>query len=125
MKEIITSLTQEYTDRPLSGQVLNVASSTSLVNQTNSTYTIKLGIEWNEPKRVEINEYPDSIEMIYTQEGVDYSKTHFTVYPPFPPERHRRTFKIVYSCVDGKWNKSEPIYGKIIPATKEIYEFED
>lgn len=90
-----------------------------------SINTANVGIEWAIPERVEINEYPDSIEMIYIQEGVDYSKTHLTIYPPFPAEHHRRTFKIVYSCVDGKWNKSEPIYGKIIPATEETYEFED
>jgi hypothetical protein len=46
-----------------------------------------------------------------------------TIYPSPPPEE--RVFKIVYSCVDGKWNKSEKIYGKIIPSQKEYYEFED
>lgn len=31
--------------------------------------------------------------------------------------------KIIYSCIDGKWNKSEPIYGKIIPTQDEYFEF--
>jgi hypothetical protein len=42
-----------------------------------------------------------------------------------PPYHDERAVKIVYSCVDGKWNKSEPIYGKIIPAQDEYFEFED
>ena len=32
-------------------------------------------------------------------------------------------FKIVFSCIDGKWNKSDRIYGKIIPPSEESYEF--
>ena len=46
----------------------------------------------------------------------------YTVYPQQPLEE--RVFKIVYSCKDGKWNKSEPNYGKIIPATDEDYDFD-
>lgn len=90
-----------------------------------TTYVPNIELKWKEPYRVDIIEYDDSIEMIYKQEGVDYSKTYLLDYPPNPPEYFTRVFKIVYSCVDGKWNVSEPIYGKIIPATEETYEFED
>jgi len=38
-----------------------------------------------------------------------------------PPQE--RVFKIVYSCVNGKWNKSDRIYGNIISAQDEGYEF--
>ena len=72
---------------------------------------------WNDPIRVEVNEYPDRIEMIYKQTSTITVSTH----PASPLEK--RMFKIVFSCVDGKWDKSEPIYGKIIAPRKECYEF--
>jgi hypothetical protein len=74
---------------------------------------------WNHPERIEVREVGESIEMIYKQTS-SFSRTGGL--PPYPDER---LYKIVYSCVDGKWNKSEPIYGKIIPAQGEYYEFED
>jgi len=74
---------------------------------------------WNHPERIEVREVGETIEMIYKQT----SSIYFTgIIPSCPNER---LFKIVYSCVDGKWNKSEPIFGKIIPAQGEYYEFED
>lgn len=60
----------------------------------------------------------DTIEMIYTQTS-KYSRTG-----EMPPYHDERAVKIVYSCKDGKWNKSEPIYGNIVPAQCEYYEFE-
>jgi len=38
---------------------------------------------------------------------------------------HKKVFKVIFSCVDGKWHKSERIYGVIIPASEESYEFND
>jgi hypothetical protein len=72
---------------------------------------------WSTPERVEVNEVGETIEMIYKQ-------TLSFNYWPAPPYEER-VYKIVYSCIDGKWNKSEPIYGKIIPAQEEYFEFED
>jgi len=72
---------------------------------------------WNLPERLEVNEVGESIEMIYKET----SMICYTSYPAPPPEE--RVFKIVYSCVDGKWNKSERSYGKIIRASAESYEF--
>jgi hypothetical protein len=43
------------------------------------------------------------------------------VYPPRPPEQ--RVFKTVFSCVDGRWNKSERIYGEVVAAKLESYSF--
>jgi len=74
--------------------------------------------QWNCPERVSVREVGDTIEMIYTE----VSNVTLAVYPPRPPAR--RVFKIVYSCKDGKWNKSEKIYGEIIPSQDEEYEFE-
>jgi hypothetical protein len=72
---------------------------------------------WNLPIRIEVNEVGDSIEMIYKET----SMITYTTYPsPLPEER---VFKIIYSCIGGKWNKSEPIYGKIISPKNESYEF--
>lgn len=77
------------------------------------------GISTWDIKRIAVNEVGESIEMIFKQT----SMFTYTVYPGLPPEE--RVFKIVYSCVDGKWHKSEPIFGKIIPSQSEYYEFPD
>ncbi len=94
----------------------NTGSAGSI--HTNGTSTSHLET-WNYPERVEVNEVGESIEMIYKQT----SMLTYTIYPSPPPEV--RVFKIVYSCVDGKWNKSEPIYGRIIPAQNEYFEFDE
>lgn len=73
---------------------------------------------WSVPTRIAVNEFSDRIEMIYKET----SMMTLTAYPSPPPEE--RVFKVVFSCVDGKWDKSERIYGDIIPATTEGYQFE-
>ena len=73
----------------------------------------------NYPVFIEAREVGETIEFLYEQT----SMVTLTIYPSPPPAK--RVFKIVYSCKDGKWHKSEPIYGKIIPASDEYYEFED
>ena len=74
---------------------------------------------WSAPIRVDIIEFWDKIEMIYKE----VSNFTYTIYPSPPPEE--RIFKIVFSCKDGKWHKSERIYGKIVPARDESWEFDD
>jgi hypothetical protein len=89
-------------------------------NSFNSlTFTDTDAIPWNHTERIEVREVGESIEMIYKQTSSLYRTVGLHPY------YDERLFKIVYSCVDGKWNKSEPIYGKIIPAQDESYEFED
>jgi hypothetical protein len=83
------------------------------INLLGGSGTTSILNTWSNHERVEVNEVGESIEMIYKQT----SMLTYTVYPSPPPEI--RVFKIVYSCVDGKWHKSEPIYGKIIPAQDE------
>lgn len=68
------------------------------------------------PTRLQVNERIDSIEMIYEETSL----ISLAVHPPRPPEKIY--FKIVFSCVDGKWNKSEKIYGKKIEH-QEYFEF--
>jgi hypothetical protein len=77
-------------------RVSSTTSSTTSINQ------------WSEPFHLETNELEDSIEMIYEE----VSNMVLSIYPSRPLEK--RHFKIVFSCVDGKWNKSERIYGKKI-----------
>lgn len=74
--------------------------------------------QWGFPDRVNVEEFEDRIEMTF----VETSCISLTVYPPRPPER--RVFKITFSCVDGKWNKSGKIYGEIVPAEQESYDFD-
>ena len=93
--------------------------TTNGINLLSGSGTTSILNTWSNPERVEVNEVGETIEMIYKQT----SMLTYTVYPSPPPEV--RVFKIVYSCVDGKWNKSEPIFGKIIPLQDEYFEFED
>jgi hypothetical protein len=72
---------------------------------------------WGVPERIDVQEVGDTIEMTF----LETSNLFLAVYPQRPPER--RVFKIIYSCVDSKWNKSERIYGEIVPAQREIYKF--
>lgn len=62
-------------------------------------------------------EVGETIEMVYKE----VSNVNYLVYPslPIPP----KVYKVVYSCKEGKWDKSEKIYGKIIPAQEESYKF--
>lgn len=82
-----------------------------------TTGTINFNL-WGNITRVEVNEYSDYIEMVY-KERLNNS---LSVYPSRPPEE--RVFKIIHSCVDGQWHKSERIYGKILPAKNETYSFD-
>jgi len=103
------------------------ATTTSTIRPSNlDGYNISTAItgpNWSHPERIGEREYSDRIEFIYKQ--IKDPHITYTVYWPVPHEE--RVFKIIFSCVDGKWNKSEPIYGKIIPAQSipERYEFDE
>lgn len=71
---------------------------------------------WDEPILIKTEEVGETIEFIYKQT----SRIYVGLFSP-----KERVFKVVYSCKDGKWNKSKPIYGKIIPATEEQYDFDE
>jgi hypothetical protein len=60
---------------------------------------------YGSPRFISAKEVGESVEFIYKEECLDCD------YPYHEPGR---VFKIVYSCKDGKWNKSERIYGTII-----------
>lgn len=66
----------------------------------------------------QIVEKENSIELVYKQTSMFQS----TTYPSKPPEQ--RIFKIIFSCKDGVWHKSKPIFGKVVPAQEETYKFE-
>tara|TARA_R110000868_G_scaffold3103_2_gene20711 strand:- start:14786 stop:15151 length:366 start_codon:yes stop_codon:yes gene_type:complete len=86
----------------------------------NSTSGISSAVNMPSLQQLEVKEVGETIEMIY-KETLNSNYTT-TVYFNFSPEV--RVFKIVYSCVDGKWNKSERIYGEIVPAQEEYYNFD-
>lgn len=100
----------------------NIATTTisemgkSLLNKTSGTTCIWM---WQYPTFIEAREVGETIEFIYKET----SMFQISIYPPRPPAQ--RVFKIVYSCKDGKWNKSEPIYGTIIPEQSESYNFDE
>lgn len=94
------------------------AVSCSSYSGYNSTTTAGMH-NWNYPEFKEVKEVGETVEMVYTQTST------FSRLGGMPPYHDERVFKIVYSCVEGKWNKSEPVYGKIIAAEDEYYEFEE
>jgi len=91
----------------------NVTNNTdgliTITNHNNSFFRSGINL-------VQTIEKEDSIELIYTEDNP------LSLWP----ESSRKVFKIIYSCVDGKFTKSERIYGKLNPPTytDETYEFE-
>jgi hypothetical protein len=83
----------------------------NIILETNGTKTVLGNCYWSYPTKVDIIEKTDSIEVIYKETAHFGSEWN----------RVERVFKIVFSCVDGKWNKSERIYGEIAPAQPETY----
>jgi hypothetical protein len=73
--------------------------------------------QYSTPIRIDVIENNNFIEFIYKET----SNITLSVYPPREPEQ--RVFKIVFSCKDGKWHKSDRIYGEIVEAQSESYIF--
>jgi len=90
-----------------------------LINNSNTSNTSL----WSYPVRVDVIEKPDSIEIIYKERLLILNTPHTTVCSNMIHRPQERVFKIVFSCIEGKWNKSDRIYGRIIQATQETYEF--
>lgn len=98
---------------------LQISGNLTTLNLGGTSTTFKIDPQYSSPELIRFDEFEDRLEFIYKEK----LNIIYTVYPPKEPEE--RVFKIVYSCVEGKWNKSNKIYGKIIPATKENYEFDE
>ena len=111
MESITFGTSQTYTNDPIN----NLGNSGGTFNIAHTSGTTA-GYMWTNPTRLEVRELSDSIEMIYEETSL----MTFTIYPSPPPEK--RYFKIIFSCVDGKWNKSEKIYGKKVER-QEYFEF--
>jgi hypothetical protein len=62
--------------------------------------------DWYPAKQINFFDLGNSLEIMYEQKCV---KTPLNDIKPL-----ERVFKIIYSCVDGKWNKSERIYASMI-----------
>lgn len=113
MENLTLGTSQTYTNDPIN----NLETTTNNFNIAHTSATTA-GYMWTNPTRLEVRELSDSIEMIYEETSL----MNFTIYPSPPPEK--RYFKIVFSCVDGKWNKSERIYGEKIER-EEYFEFKN
>ena len=112
---LTSGTSQTNTNDPLT----ETSTTTVGMTQVSGTSSTTAGYMWSHPTRLEVRELSDSIEIIY--EETSLMSYTVAIYPPPPPQK--RYFKIVFSCVDGKWNKSERIYGKKIEH-KEYFEFE-
>jgi hypothetical protein len=67
---------------------------------------------WSLPEQLEMVEYPDRLEIIYKEKQLSYYSHSITGVQQSGQER---VFKIVYSCVNGQFHKSEKIYVTIVP----------
>ena len=74
--------------------------------------------QWGLPKRVDIRIFTNSIEIIYKETSL------ISYGGGFDSKMPERVYKIIYSCIDGKWNESERIYGEIVGAMDEYYKFQ-
>ncbi len=73
---------------------------------------------WGYPEFIKAQEVGKTVEFLYKET----STVSYLTYPPCRPDQ--RVFKIVFSCKEGKWHKSEPIYGTIVPPSDEYYDFD-
>ena len=105
----------------MSGTVSNnpIKTTSGTVNIFSSNNNDINAFPWGITERINVEEYSDRIEFIYKQTSI----MHIGGYPGRPPQQ--RVYKIVFSVVDGKWHKSDPIFGKIVPAQEEVYEFDE
>lgn len=101
----------------ISGSRINLGPGTTISGgATGFASTTDLAFHlYAKPTLIRTDIFEDRIELIYREPSLISSG-----FNPSPD----RVFKQVYSCVDGKWNVSHRIYGQIIPATEEDYDFE-
>lgn len=99
------------------GKVDFSTSNSYCGNGNTSTTTRICDSDWS-VNFISAKEVGETIEFLYKE----ISNVSYSILPPRPPEQ--RVFKIIFSCKDGKWHKSEKIYGEIIPASDEEYIFE-
>jgi len=83
------------------------------------------GLDFNNSRNMNINQYsePKLIETIVKDDCIELVYTETKLWSFVNGTIDKRVFKVIYSCKEGKWNKSEKIYGQIIPASEERYEF--
>lgn len=100
-----------------SGIFVNTEFNDSVIfSSTSASYSYME--QYGKPKLISVSDYGEAVEVTYIETATTYVSYGYDNTPP------RRVFKIIYSCVDGKFHKSDRIYGEIIPATEETYEFE-
>ena len=56
--------------------------------------------QYGKPKLISVSDYGETVEVTYIETATAYISYGYNDTPP------RRVFKIVYSCVDGKFHKS-------------------
>ena len=112
-KEQLHFIPQEGVVSTMHHQVLNYnpAPTSPFFDQSRKQNVFN---SWNAPERVSVTEFLDRIEMVFIETS---AISNFTKAP------ERRVFKVIFSCVDGKWNKSSRIYGTIQEAVGEKYTF--
>jgi len=93
----------------------NFSLPSSGTGLNSGTTTFSFTNQWTEPTLVDTVINEDSIEQVFTESSLMFQGFNTPT---------KRVFKVVYSVVDGKWNKSERIYGVINPAQEEYYDFD-
>jgi len=104
-------------DQAETGKEYSLSNDGDLVEITTGAVSSSDINQWDNPDLIETIVVGDTIELVYSQIRL------IQCWPETTP--NKRVFKVIYSCKDGKWHKSDPIYGEIVPASEESYEFEN
>lgn len=123
--------TEQENKLPESGEILQASPSCSLAGSGFSVGESGVTVEQvpgdisystvyhSQPELISTFVKKDSIELIYKQEVEPIFATFLKM------NMNPIVYKVIYSCKNGKWHESERIYGEIIPATEEYYEFNE
>lgn len=91
--------------------IISQTASSTTGSLVMATGTSLYGLQTN-AELVNTEEFADRLEFTYKE---------YSMLSHIPP----KVYKIVFSCKDGQWHKSEKIYGRIIPAQDEHYDFDE
>jgi len=95
-------------------QYVGISDTTLGGTTTSTTSTLE---QYTAPELIDVHEKSESVELIFRQ------YLQYNLWGGVQPKQETKIFKIIYSVVDGKWHRSDPIPGKVVPAQKESYEF--
>lgn len=99
--------------KPIQNNHLTLSMTAKKDNPSCETLSLDLNLTKTTYGSRPMLNFPEGYHFEIFLEGLDVSSSEV------------KAIKSVFSCVDGKWNQSDRIYGDIIPAAPESYVFPD